>query len=229
VPVVEGAGAEVERVPWFAARGVREGALRAWFLANPGSANVHRVRQRNESEWLNRSVMNEPCYSLRVGDPLEDALVCLDRQPYDAHGLGTFTRASVVVVRGGRPWRVLDVVLGVEHADWPEFRLFDLALTFAADGRSVTLRDRAPKGTKVRMLPAELYGPGGVELHGCDEGLESAAKVAAGEVQGGGRQSSDLAAELNAETRRVRAVVAEACAARGRWSWKAGRFARDPA
>ncbi|HEU4411710.1 MAG TPA: hypothetical protein VFS43_41085 [Polyangiaceae bacterium] len=228
-PRVEGAGEEVERLEWFAVRGVSDAALLEWFLVHLGDGRPHGVRSRVEREWARAHVVPNTCRRLRVGEPAEDAIFCADAQRFGAGGVASLTHGHVFVARKGHPAVVLDVPLSVEDADWPAARDFDLSLAVAEDGRSVVVRDRAAEGTKIMVRAGSFAGEEEAELHACDGAIARAKERIWKDVETLPAKTFGERVYRESErqtAKRTLTLIAKGCAQRGRWVWRGGRFVR---
>jgi hypothetical protein len=127
-------------MPWLEARGVSRATALAWY----------RGRYGVDKELAEGMFGNLECNQATLGDDAEEAAVCETEITYSWMQI----RAFAIVVRKGRLTPVLDVGLGMRALDWPDSRHLDLALSFSPDGRSATLRDRAPDGTRLVEAPS---------------------------------------------------------------------------
>jgi hypothetical protein len=252
-PTVRGARAEIEVLPWFAARGVAKNSVLAWFAARQG-----------DRTGVEESAESFSCRPLQVGAPAEEALFC----EYWVRNDLMLHRGALLVARGGRPTALLDVGLGVQAMDFPEARWLDLAITFAPDGLSAELADRAPEGSTLVEAPSRCVererqadeceaklaaaDPSAeIKLDGCPlvrgpDGKYHIARVTPSMMTTMGypatlhgcaaaranlrSSAADLAsspAPLRAGFKSAIAFADKSCAQRGRWSWQGGRFAQE--
>lgn len=253
-PTARGVGAEIEALPWFAARGVAKNSVLAWFAA----------RQRGLTGGAEESAESFSCQPLHVGAPAEEALFC----EYWIRNDLMLRRGALLVARGGRPTALLDVGLAIQAMDFPDARWLDLAIAFAPDGLSAELADRAPEGSTLIEAPsrcaererqddeceaklaaaapsAEIKIDGCPLLRGAD-GKYQISRVTQSMMTTMGypatlhgcdaaranlrSSAADLASSpppLRAGFKSAIAFADKSCAQRGRWSWQNGRFVQD--
>lgn len=251
-PSIAGTMARVKAGDWLEARGVSRAAFRAWvrsrvlfqnyapYLDEPISAVADKLFDAEPS------AAQRSCATLKVGDKSEDALAC----PLVTSTLLMRESAAVFVVRDKRIVSVLEVGYALPNMEWP-VRLLDLQLTFAPGGLEADLHDRAKTGAVLVRSPSRCHEDYAlylacenaqrdgaatetacllpeptpdprdrVELFGCAAALPEVAKFV---KENAGDSSSPYATELRDD----RAFVIKSCAARGRYTWKAGRFVRS--
>lgn len=244
-PTVGGVSTRVRAFEWLEARGVSMTSAVAWYAKRFGAIDPS-VAEITFGE--------AACWTLTVGDPAEEAIVCEHALTY------TFmqVRALALVVRNKRPVAVLDVGLGMRALDFLEARHLDLALSFDARGLAAELRDRAPAGTTLVEPPSEcrrreafldacegalpggadpacpvVHGPGGEPRIARDTAAPSGypatlndCDAARAHLREVERELASTPAAVRKEARDAAVFVDRSCKERGRYAWRVDRFVR---
>lgn len=200
----------VESAAWFKARGTTFASAQA----------LYRSRHQANAE------LPQVCVTTKLGDPLEDALVCHHVYPRIMNA----SRLVAYVVRNKRPVILWDVLMDIGTlADSPRY----LDLTFVLHGPTkFELRPRAPEGSVIIWPPSlcmeleKKYGPNPQEpmtypgvIHDC-EGAKKALASAFG--------SPPYSPQTQDEMSYVKPMLTRACTQEvGVWTWKNGQFVRD--
>jgi hypothetical protein len=247
-PSIAGTTARSKAGDWLEARGISRAAFRAW-VSSRGL-----VDDFGDTDADALFDVDEACATLKVGDESEDALACplatrsmLMRVSAAVFVVRDKRIVSVLEVGYALPEMATVVV---------PLRGLDLQLTFAPGGLEADLHDRAQPGALLVRSPSRCHeeyarylacekahrdgvetdppglvwchgllpGPGPAEpaeLLGCAAALPRIGKFV---KKNAGDPNSPYTLE---ELRDDRAFVIRSCAARGHYTWKAGRFVRS--